>query len=136
MCEKNISILKKEILIFMEFCGDKCTLDQISRESSGLPEELVRSYTNSLLQAVYALHENNIIHRDIKGANIFLKTIDSKVTKMKTILKLGDFGSSIRLKSDPSMSNGGVFAQGFMGTLCKIFIFSCLTPFLFTIAFI
>lgn len=112
--------LKKEILIFMEFCGDKCTLDQISRESSGLPEELVRSYTNSLLKAVNTLHENNIIHRDIKGANIFLKTIDSKDAKKKTILKLGDFGSSIKFKIDSRAAPPtGLFAKEFMGTMCK-----------------
>ena len=42
----------------MEFCGDQCTLDRISRETSGLPEKIVRYYTKSLLKAVEALHEN------------------------------------------------------------------------------
>lgn len=49
---------RKEILIFMEFCGDQCTLDRISRETSGLPEKIVRNYTKSLLRAVDTLHEN------------------------------------------------------------------------------
>ena len=35
----------------MEFCGDQCTLDRISRETSGLPEKIVRNYTKSLLKA-------------------------------------------------------------------------------------
>ena len=42
----------------MEFCGDQCTLDRISRETSGLPEKIVRNYTKSLLKAVETLHEN------------------------------------------------------------------------------
>jgi serine/threonine protein kinase len=67
-----------------------------------------------LLKAVFTLHENNIIHRDIKGANIFLKTEDSKDSKKKTTLKLGDFGSSI--KTDSS-TNFELIAQGLMGTL-------------------
>lgn len=52
----------------MEFCGDQCTLDRISRETSGLPEKIVRNYTKSLLKAVETLHEN-------KGSvlNLFIK---------------------------------------------------------------
>lgn len=42
----------------MEFCGDQCTLDRISRETSGLPEKIARNYTKSLLKAVETLHEN------------------------------------------------------------------------------
>ncbi len=42
----------------MEFCGDQCTLDRISRETSGLPEKIVRNYTKSLLKAVDTLHEH------------------------------------------------------------------------------
>lgn len=110
----GVELHKKEILIFMEFCGDKSSLDRISRESSGLPEELVRTYTNSLLKAVDVLHDNKIIHRDIKGANIFLKpTKDGK-----TILKLGDFGCSVKFHSDPNTVNTKAFvANDFKGTL-------------------
>lgn len=43
----------------MEFCGDQCTLDRISKETSGLPEKIVRGYTKSLLEAVATLRNNN-----------------------------------------------------------------------------
>ena len=56
----------------MEFCGNQCTLDRLSREASGLPEKIIRNYTKSLLKAVECLHENEIMHRDIKGANILV----------------------------------------------------------------
>ena len=42
----------------MEFCGDQCTLEKISKETSGLPEKIVRVYTKSLLEAVATLRNN------------------------------------------------------------------------------
>lgn len=101
----------------MEFCGDQCTLNRISRDSSGLPENMVRNYTKSLLKAVDHLHEKKIMHRDIKGANIFLKTSDPKHPE-KVVLKLGDFGCSIRFK-DPIGPANKDRATGFMGTFGK-----------------
>ena len=109
---------RKEILIFMEFCGDQCTLDRISREASGLPETIVRNYTKSLLSAVEHLHENDIMHRDIKGANIFLKSIDPK-NPDKVVLKLGDFGCSIKFKDTIGSGKDSAKATVLMGTLCK-----------------
>lgn len=102
----------------MEFCGDQSTLDRISREASGLPEKIVRDYTKSLLKAVETLHENKIMHRDIKGANIFLKATDPKHPD-KVVLKLGDFGCSIKFKDPIGVSNKNIKATGFMGTFRK-----------------
>ena len=103
----------------MEFCGDQCTLDRISRETSGLPEKIVRDYTKSLLKAVETLHENKIMHRDIKGANIFMKATDPNHPE-KTVLKLGDFGCSIKFKDMIGSSiNNKAKATGFMGTFRK-----------------
>jgi mitogen-activated protein kinase kinase kinase 4 len=114
---------RKEILIFMEFCGDQSTLDRLSRDASGLPENIVRVYTKSLLRAVYTLHENKIMHRDIKGANIFLKAIDPKHPE-RIVLKLGDFGCSIKFKEQIGAINNNKYAKatGFMGTFRKIFL--------------
>jgi serine/threonine protein kinase len=108
---------RKEILIFMEFCGNQCTLDRLSREASGLPEKIVRSYTKALLKAVECLHENEIMHRDIKGANIFLKSIDPKEPD-KIVLKLGDFGCSVKFKDPIGPTNSkAAQATGFVGTI-------------------
>mmetsp|Transcript_9855 Transcript_9855/g.9777 ORF Transcript_9855/g.9777 Transcript_9855/m.9777 type:complete len:105 (+) Transcript_9855:515-829(+) len=51
-----------------------------------LPEDVVKIYLKQILSGLIYLHSLNILHRDIKGANIL---IDSEGT-----LKLGDFGCS------------------------------------------
>lgn len=59
--------LQDEMLMFMEYC-DEGTLESLATSTeTGLPEELVRKYTRQLLEAVHALHERGIVHRDIKG---------------------------------------------------------------------
>ena len=76
----------------MEFC-DRGTLEEATK--MGLPEHLIAIYTKEILKAIGHLHEYNIVHRDIKGANIFLTS--------QGCLKLGDFGSSAKLKSQATM---------------------------------
>jgi serine/threonine protein kinase len=49
-------------------------------------ENLIRVYTKQILEGIEYLHVNNVVHRDIKAANIL---VDSKGT-----CKLADFGSS------------------------------------------
>ncbi|XP_067947901.1 mitogen-activated protein kinase kinase kinase 4-like isoform X2 [Watersipora subatra] len=83
----GIEVHKEEIYIFMEYCNEG-TLEEMSK--IGLTESLIRRYTRELVIAIEYLHEHNIIHRDIKGANIFLVCNDK--------LKLGDFGCSAKLK--------------------------------------
>ncbi|XP_063864103.1 mitogen-activated protein kinase kinase kinase 4-like isoform X1 [Scylla paramamosain] len=87
----GVEIHNDEMLMFMEYC-DEGTLESLATSTeTGLPEELVRKYTRQLLEAVHALHERGIVHRDIKGANIFL-------TEEGNMLKLGDFGCAVRLR--------------------------------------
>ncbi|XP_078439481.1 mitogen-activated protein kinase kinase kinase NPK1-like [Wolffia australiana] len=50
------------------------------------PEAVIRMYTKQLLQGLEYLHQNGIIHRDIKGANILVDN--------KGCIKLVDFGAS------------------------------------------
>ena len=53
--------------MFMEYC-DEGTLEALALiTETGMPEELVRKYTRQLLEAVFTLHENGVVHRDIKG---------------------------------------------------------------------
>ncbi|RYR37422.1 hypothetical protein Ahy_A09g042311 isoform A [Arachis hypogaea] len=50
------------------------------------PEPVIKMYTKQLLLGLEYLHDNGIIHRDIKGANILVDN--------KGCIKLADFGAS------------------------------------------
>jgi serine/threonine protein kinase len=52
-------------------------------------ENIVRVYTKQILEGLEYLHANNVIHRDIKAANILLEK--------QSICKLADFGSSKKI---------------------------------------
>ncbi|VDK69371.1 unnamed protein product [Onchocerca ochengi] len=83
-----VEVHREELFIFMEYCPEG-TLEEVCREGL-LDMRCVRRYTHFLLKGVEYIHMKMIIHRDIKPANIFLGK--------RNVLKLGDFGSSVRLK--------------------------------------
>lgn len=94
----GVEVHKDEMLIFMENCGDG-TIAEVAK--LGLPESIVRVYTYQIVKAINFLHQNGIIHRDIKGANIFLSS--------SGLIKIGDFGSAVKLKDALCTSVGEVF---------------------------
>ena len=75
----------------MELCAEG-TLEALVELSGGLPEGLTRHFTYQLLSGVAELHKHGIVHRDIKTANIFL--VDGS-----NCLKLGDFGSAVKIQA-------------------------------------
>ncbi|XP_013387498.1 mitogen-activated protein kinase kinase kinase 4-like [Lingula anatina] len=88
----GVEVHRDEMVIFMEYC-DEGTIEEAAK--MGLTEPLIRKYTKEILVAISLLHDNKIVHRDIKGANIFLQS--------KGPLKLGDFGCSVKLKNHTTM---------------------------------
>ena len=75
---------KEHLNIFLEYVsGD--SLEKIYK-TFPLNENIVRVYTKQILEGLEYLHANNVIHRDIKCANILLD--------VKGVCKLADFGSS------------------------------------------
>ncbi|XP_005390813.1 PREDICTED: mitogen-activated protein kinase kinase kinase 19 isoform X2 [Chinchilla lanigera] len=76
------------VSIFMEFVPGGSISSIISRFGP-LPEMVVCKYTKQILQGVAYLHENCVVHRDIKGNNVMLMPTG--------IIKLIDFGCAKRL---------------------------------------
>ncbi|RLN66582.1 hypothetical protein BBJ29_004552 [Phytophthora kernoviae] len=61
-----------------------------------LNAELTKTYFTHLIEGIDFLHENKIIHRDIKPGNLLLKTVDDN----EIILKIADFGVSHEMEHD------------------------------------
>ncbi|XP_006882884.1 PREDICTED: mitogen-activated protein kinase kinase kinase 4 [Elephantulus edwardii] len=93
----GVELHREEMYIFMEYC-DEGTLEEVSR--LGLQEHVIRLYSKQITVAINVLHEHGIVHRDIKGANIFLTS--------SGLIKLGDFGCSVKLKNNSQTMPGEV----------------------------
>jgi serine/threonine protein kinase len=57
------------LYIILEYC-ENGSLHSICKNFGKFPENLVSLYTSQVLQGLLFLHEQGVIHRDIKGANI------------------------------------------------------------------
>ncbi|NXJ97184.1 M3K19 kinase, partial [Corythaixoides concolor] len=74
--------------IFMEFVPGG-SISSIINRFGPLPEIVLCKYTKQILQGVAYLHDNCVVHRDIKGNNVMLMP--------SGIVKLIDFGCARRL---------------------------------------
>ncbi|XP_074001719.1 mitogen-activated protein kinase kinase kinase 19 [Numenius arquata] len=74
--------------IFMEFVPGG-SISSIINRFGPLPEIVLCKYTKQILQGVAYLHDNCVVHRDIKGNNVMLMP--------NGIVKLIDFGCARRL---------------------------------------
>ncbi|KAM9380265.1 mitogen-activated protein kinase kinase kinase 19 [Phaethornis superciliosus] len=81
--------LENNILsIFMEFVPGG-SISSIINRFGPLPEIVLCKYTKQILQGVAYLHDNCVVHRDIKGNNVMLMP--------NGVVKLIDFGCARRL---------------------------------------
>ena len=69
--------------IILEYC-ENGSLHSIAKNFGRFPENLVALYMSQVLHGLLYLHEQGVIHRDIKGANI--------LTTKQGLVKLADFG--------------------------------------------
>ncbi|XP_059163787.1 uncharacterized protein LOC131946833 isoform X2 [Physella acuta] len=76
---------ENDIILFLEYIK-MGTLSTFIKQHTRLNEGLTRQFTIQILEGVKYLHENNILHLDIKGTNILMVDESS--------IKLTDFGLS------------------------------------------
>ncbi|KAI1427059.1 mitogen-activated protein kinase [Xylaria sp. FL1777] len=81
--------------IFLEYVPGG-SVQTMLNSYGALPEPLVRSFVRQILEGLSYLHNRDIIHRDIKGANIL---VDNKGT-----IKISDFGISKKLEASNILS--------------------------------
>ena len=95
------NICKKYLFIQMEYCEGK-TLKEIIENNKNVTEQEKWKYIIEILDALHYIHQNHLIHRDIKPGNIFLN-------KNKQI-KIGDFGlAKIKKKKENDLPNNNKF---------------------------
>ncbi|KAJ1842694.1 ATP binding, partial [Coemansia sp. RSA 2703] len=78
----------RNIYIFLEYVSGGSVSSALA--SFGMfPESLVQTYTSQILEGLVYLHDQGIIHRDIKGGNVLIDQDGS--------VKISDFGISKRV---------------------------------------
>ncbi|KZF25666.1 cytokinesis protein sepH [Xylona heveae TC161] len=77
----------ESLFIVLEYC-ENGSLHSICKNFGKFPENLVALYMSQVLHGLLYLHEQGVIHRDIKGANI--------LTTKEGLVKLADFGVATR----------------------------------------
>ena len=98
----DIEDINDDKYLIFEYCngGDLLTALKKYREKNGnyMEEKVVKNIITQILNGLNCLHQNNIIHHDIKPANILLNYDNEEDLKnlnfMKCKFKITDFGLS------------------------------------------
>lgn len=94
-------IIDVTMFIVMEYCSEGSCSDLLKFNRNGLEESVLSYIMKNVLEGLKYLHSLNIIHRDIKAANILIAK--------GNVIKLADFGVSGQL-------NGNTGRKTFVGT--------------------
>ena len=114
-CENVIELyytLDTDVSIIFVF--EKCEEENLENYSFGKTKENYKKYfikiVRSIANVIKVLNDKKVIHRDIKPNNFFLKKIDplneEEDIEDNCIIKLGDFGSSIKREENDNLQIG------------------------------
>ncbi|XP_013610864.1 MAP3K epsilon protein kinase 1 isoform X1 [Brassica napus] len=92
---------KTHLHIILEYVENGSLANNVKPNKFGpFPESLVAVYIAQVLEGLVYLHEQGVIHRDIKGANI--------LTTKEGLVKLADFGVATKLNESEFDTNSVV----------------------------
>ncbi len=89
------SIEDDHLNIFLEYVPGG-SVSALLRSYGAFEEPLVKNFVRQILEGLNYLHERDIIHRDIKGANVL---VDNKGG-----IKISDFGISKKVNTSELVS--------------------------------
>lgn len=104
--------------IVLEFVENGSLLNTLKSFGNALPEHLVASYCHHILQGLAYLHARDVVHCDLKAANI--------LTTKAGDVKLSDFGVSLNLKlknHEDNLVSGTPFWSKCVFFLCRMLFF-------------
>lgn len=88
---------EKHLNIFLEYVPGGSIAGMLKQYNT-FREPLIRNFVRQILEGLAYLHDRNIIHRDIKGANVL---VDNKGG-----VKISDFGISKRVEASTMLNQG------------------------------
>ncbi|XP_077436958.1 uncharacterized protein map3k19 [Vanacampus margaritifer] len=91
------SLYQHMVSIFMEYIPGG-SIASVLHRFGPLPERVLALYTCQILEGVAYLHQNRVIHRDLKGNNVMLMPTG--------VIKLIDFGCARRISRVSHASSG------------------------------
>lgn len=76
--------------VFLEFCSGGSLRQLYKRLGHGLPEQQIIQYAKAVLQGLEYLHDQGVVHRDVKAANVL-------IIEETNDIKLADFGVATKV---------------------------------------
>jgi hypothetical protein len=89
VCYYGTEVQEERLYIFTEWCPGGSITDML-KKFGALEERIVSIYTKQILDGLKYLHDKDIVHRDMKGANLLVDAMGN--------VKLADFGASTTTK--------------------------------------
>ncbi|EDO27976.1 predicted protein, partial [Nematostella vectensis] len=93
--------------IFLEWMAGG-SISMLLSKYGPFEEAILIRYLRQILQGVSYLHENQVVHRDIKGANILVDSTGQDI-------RIADFGAAARLATQ--ITGAGEFQGQLLGTI-------------------